>query len=150
MSLPVARGAIAAMTPAAIAQVREFERMNLQRAQVPIATHHLIHAGVYARTITIPAGVVLTGALVKRATILILDGDAMVSRGDHCARFAGYHVLPASAQRKQAFYAYADTFLTMLFATQAQSVEQAENEFTDEADMLMSRHGENTVLITGE
>ena len=35
--------------------------------QVPIETRHVLHAGMYARTICIPAGVLITGALVKVA-----------------------------------------------------------------------------------
>jgi hypothetical protein len=142
---------IPSMSLAAVSKVREFERINLQCEQTPIATHHLFHAGLYARTITIPAGVVLTGALIKRATVLILHGDVIVATGaDHPVVYVGYHVLPASAHRKQAFIARADTHMTMLFATSAQDVHAAEAEFTDEADLLFSRNGENVVTITGE
>jgi hypothetical protein len=38
----------------------------------------------------------------------------------------------------------------MLFATDASSVEEAENEFTDEADRLMSRQPQSVNLIEGE
>jgi hypothetical protein len=64
----------------------------------------------------------------------------------------GYAVLPASAGRKQAFVAQADTRLTMVFPTSAKTVEQAEREFTDEIYLLGSRHGAaaNHVVITGE
>lgn len=152
MSLPALQRSIPPMSLAAVDRVRAFEVENLKREQVPIVTHHLIHAGMYARTITIPAGVVLTGALIKRATILIVNGDAQVARGDDTVRLTGYHVLPASAHRKQAFYSYADTDLTMLFPTAAQDVRAAEEEFTDEAELLFSRRedAENVIIITGE
>lgn len=146
MSLAV----IQSMSVPAVAKIRAFERINADREQTAIATDHLFHAGLYARTITIPADVVLTGALIKRATVLILSGDATVSTGGESFRLTGYHVIPASAHRKQAFLAHADTHLTMLFATEAQDVPTAEAEFTDEADLLFSRHGENVVRITGE
>lgn len=138
------------MSREAVAKVRELERASLLHAQAPIVTHHLIHAGLYARTIMIPAGVMLTGALIKRATVLIVDGDATVATGGEPMRLTGHHVIPASAHRKQAFLAHADTHLTMIFPTKATSVEAAEEEFTDEADMLISRRGENIVVITGE
>jgi hypothetical protein len=66
-------------------------------------------------------------------------------------RLTGYHVLPASGRRKQAYVAHADTWLTMVFATAAQSVEEAEDEFTAEAHKLMSRQPghANTVIVTG-
>lgn len=142
--------AIHAMTPAAVDKIRAFEVMNMQRPQIPIPTSHLLHAGMYARTITIPKDTVLTGALIKRATILIFNGDATIALGEDSVRMSGYHVIPASAHRKQAFVAHADTHLTMLFPSHARSVAQAEAEFTDEANLLFSRRGENVVNITGE
>ena len=126
------------------------EKANGVLPQVPITTYHLIHAGLYARTITIPAGVLLTGALIKRSTLVILNGDVTVANGDKSERLIGYNVLPASAHRKQGFFAHADTQITMLFATSARDVQSAEEEFTDEAHRLFSRHGENVVNITGE
>lgn len=148
--LAIRAPSLPAMSSTAVAKVRALENMSLQREQVPITTHHLIHAGMYHRTIMIPKEVVLTGALIKRATTLVMYGDAEVSRGDSHMRLTGYHVLPASAHRKQAFIAYEDTYLTMSFATSAWSVAEAEAEFTDEADLLFSRHGENVTDITGE
>jgi len=148
--LPAKVSALPSMTPEVMGRLFAFEQENLKRDQVPVFTHHLIHAGMYARTITIEAGTVLTGAHVKIPTILILDGDAEVSLGDRSVRLTGHHVLHASAHRKQAFVAFADTHLTMLFATQARDVHVAEEEFTDQAAMLLSRHGENHVTITGE
>jgi hypothetical protein len=138
------------MTVAAINKVRALEKQLLQCKQEPVTTYHLIHAGMYARTITIPAGLVLTGALIKRATILILNGDAVVGTGESTLHLAGYHVIPASANRKQAFHALADTQLTMLFPTTAENTKDAEEEFTDEVDLLFSRYGENVINITGE
>lgn len=141
------------MTPDAIARVVELEKLNLQRPQVEIHTHHVLHAGLYARTITIPASVLLTGALVKRSTLLVICGDVLVSRGeDDGVRITGTAVIPASAGRKQAFLAYADTTVTMAFPTQATTIEQAEAEFTDDTELLMSRRDPdlNTIIITGE
>lgn len=120
--------------------------------QVQIPTDHVIHAGLYARTICIPAGVILTGAEIACATLLVFDGHAAVTIGDTTQELAGRHVLPASAGRKQAFLALADTHLTMLFATDATDVATAEAQFTTEPDALMSRAPDaiNTITITGD
>ena len=142
--------AIQSMTGAAISGVRELERLNAQLPQVPATTFHLVHAGLYARTITIPAKSLLTGALIKIATVLIVSGDVDVTLGDGVTRLTGYHVLAAQAGRKQAFLAHADTQLTMVFATSSKDIQHIEDEFTDEADLLFSRKGENIVTITGD
>lgn len=153
MNLTLPTTAIAPMSADAIARVAAFERTRLELPQIPIRTHHVLHAGMYARTVMIPAGVVLTGALIKIPTVLVIAGDCIVSRGDdEGLRITGTAVLPASAGRKQVFATYADTTVTMSFPTSAASVEEAEAEFTDEAGMLFSRHDPdlNTIVITGE
>lgn len=122
-----------------IEMVRQVEAHNLRAPQVDIETTHALHAGLYARTIMIPAHVRLTGALMKIPTLLVFCGDAHVMMGDHLQHLVGYHVLEGEAGRKQVFRTYADTWLTMSFATQATTVEEAETEFTDEYDRLMSR-----------
>lgn len=131
--------AIATMTPNAIGLVRELEVQLEQLPQVDIPTQHDLHAGTYTRTICIPAGVALTGALIQVDTVLIISGDADVFMGEETIRITGYHVMQALRGRKQAFFAHADTYLTMMFATDAETIEQAENEFTNEADRLLSR-----------
>ncbi|WP_284459615.1 hypothetical protein [Cupriavidus campinensis] len=147
------QGAILPMSPDSIARVAALEQQILACPQVEIHTQHVLHAGMYARTIVIPGGVVLTGALVKVPTILTVSGDVLVSRGeDDGLHITGTAVLPASAGRKQAFIAYADTTVTMVFPTRAATIEEAEAEFTDDTDMLMSRRDpeRNTIIITGE
>lgn len=145
---PLAAPHLGAMAPTAIDAVCRMEEESAKLPQVPIATQHAFHAGLYARTIIIPAGVVLTGALIKIPTLLILSGDAIVHTEDGPVRFTGYHVLRGAAGRKQAFVAVADTALTMLFASAATTVEEAEAEFTDETSKLLSRreHAENSLL----
>lgn len=131
--------------------VRCIEDEVLKVPQVEIPTHHVLHAGIYSRTICIPAGVVLTGALIKIPTTLVINGCASVLIGDgEEVLVQGYKVLAASAGRKVAYIAHADTYVTMYFKTDAKSVEEAEAEFTDEADRLLSRNGANEVVITGE
>lgn len=144
---------IGAMAPTAIDKVRRLEAEAAKRSQVRIRTHHVLHGGMYARTIGIPAGVMITGALVKVATVLVSDGDVLAYIGtDRPLRLTGRQVFPASASRKQAFVALADTELTSVFPTEARTIEEAEAAFTDEFDILMSRKDPdtNTIVITGE
>lgn len=149
--IPATRSAIAPMTPEAIDKVRQLEARTAELEQVEIPTDHVLHGGMYARTIRIPAGVLLTGAHIKRATMLVISGHVTVFIGAGTIEIAGYQVLPASAGRKQAFLAHADTFVTMLFPSEAASVEAAEHEFTDEADRLLSRRQAcESITITGE
>lgn len=137
------------MTPAAVQAVARLEEEILKHPQTEIETHHAFHAGMYARTIMIPAGVVLTGALIKIPTILIISGDVVVYTDDGPIQITGYHVMLGPAGRKQAFVATADTFLTMVFPTSATTAEEVEAEFTDDYNRLMSRHGDAVNTFTG-
>lgn len=150
--LVAAESRIPTMTPQAIDKVRELEAITRELPQVEIATEHVLHGGMYARTICIPAGVVLTGVFIRVPTLLVFDGNATVNASDEVVTLVGYHVLAASAHRRQAFLAHADTRLTMVFATQAKTVAEAEDEFTDEAHLLFSRKpgAVNHINITGE
>lgn len=138
---------IPAMSDTAIGRVRDLETEAAKQPQTSIDTHHAFHAGLYARTIRIPASVMITGALIKVATTLIVSGDAIMYTESGSARLTGYYVLAARAHRKQAFLALTDTYLTMLFATEAKTVAEAEAEFTDEADLLMSRRPGATNIV---
>ncbi len=151
MNLPAMPVSVPAMTGRGLDLVKRIEKRLLQEEQVQIATQHVIHAGIYSRTICIPAGVALTGALIKIPTTLVICGRASVLIGDGDEVLVdGYRVFACSAGRKQAFIAHADTWLTMSFKTSARTVEEAEDEFTDEADRLFSRHGRNEITITGD
>ena len=151
---PFPAGSIRPMMPDDIAKVAAFEAERKQLPQVPFTMHHTLHAGMYARTMKMPANTVLTGALIKIATILIVSGNASIYAGEHQdpIHVTDYAVIPASANRKQAIRAYEDTHLTMLFPTTATTVEEAENQFTDEANELGSRKpdADNVVVQTGD
>lgn len=148
--LSVVRPQIQAMSKDSLARVEALEECMLDLPQLELTTGHVLHGGMYARTVVIPAGVAITGALIKVPTMLIVQGDASVMVNDGDVRLTGYNVIPASKDRKQAFVAHEDTAVTMVFATQAKTVEEAENEFTNDADRLMSRTSSNNVIITGE
>ena len=134
--------ALPAMTAEAVDKSRKAESRIGAMPQINLPVSHALHAGLYHRTVTIPAGVSVAGALIKLPTLLIVDGDCEVFTGSEVARLAGHHVLQCQPHRKQVFLAHTDTHLTMIFPTQAATVEEAENEFTDEAAMLQSRQGE--------
>jgi hypothetical protein len=126
------------------------QQQMLALPQVEVQTDHVIHSGVYTRTIRLAAGVVLMGALIKIPTTLIVSGRTKVFTGENWIELDGYHVIPARAGRKQIFITGTETSITMIFRTDATTVEQAESEFTDESDLLMSKQSENdTVTVTG-
>lgn len=119
--------------------VRALEQHMLQLPQVDLHTDHLVHGRMYARTIVIPAGVVLTGALTNCDNICVLQGDITVTTDDGSVRLTGFHVLPARAGFKRAGVAHADTYWTMICHTDKVEVIEIEDEITSESHMLQTR-----------
>lgn len=134
-----------------LASLTETQNKLLNLPQIEIQTEHVIHGGMYTRTIRLGPGVVLMGALIKIPTMLIVSGRTKVFTGESWIELDGYHVIPARAGRKQIFVTQEDTNITMMFRTDAKTVDQAEEEFTDEAEALMSKQGDkDTVTVTGD
>jgi len=137
--------------PEMLQKIAALESVMVGHEPVAVPTEHVIHGGMYARTIVMPAGMVLTGALMKRATVVIVTGDVAVLAGEEWVELSGYNVLPASAGRKQVFVSRSPVIITMAFPTAARTVEEAEAEMTDECERLLSRRQDaSTTIITGE
>ena len=143
---------IAVMSESAIEKVRLVQDAMLELPQIDLPVHHILHGGLYSRSLVIPAGVAIAGAFIQVPTTLVVSGNVTVYANDQAYEIDGYQVLVASAGRKQVFVAHTDTNMTMTFATDATTVEDAENEFTSEPDLLASRRHKdlNTTIITGE
>ena len=130
------------MTPEELAISQAIEDEAKTRPQVKLETQHDLHAGMYTRTIKIPHGHTITGALIKIPTLLVMVGCGKVFLGDEVIELSGYAVLAAEANRKQVFEAITDVYLTMIFPTQATTVAECEKEFTDQWAELLSNRGE--------
>lgn len=148
----VASTCLPAMSDEAIEKVRCLEAVSLAMLeQVEFPTEHLIHGGMYVRTLHMKAGQFLTGALMKIATTLVVSGDCSVFIGEETIELRGYSVLPGSAGRKQVFMAHTDVSMTMFFPSKATTPAEAEQEFTDQYEMLMSNRQDCVkTTVTGE
>lgn len=120
-------------------EVIELERHVLAAPQVDLRTEHALCGGVYARTIHIPAGTVLTGALHKKDHINIVIGDITVTTDSGPLRLTGHHVLPVKAGSRRAGFAHADTTWTTVFPTELTDIEAIEDEMTDDSARLQTR-----------
>ncbi len=132
---------------------------SLRAEQVEIPTEHLLHGGMYARTVrltpesdAIDDQIVFTSVCIKIPTVLVLNGPGAILTDGGWKRVDGFNVIAGSAGRQSIFVTHGKTVqATMLFPTRAESVDQAEREFTDEVELLFSRKSLNdVVLITGE
>lgn len=79
---------------------------------VKLDTWHHFADGLVARTIFIPAGTVLTGAMHRAESLNIASGDISVTTEHGVRRIVGYSVLPSLPGAKRAGIAHADTYWT--------------------------------------
>lgn len=136
----------------ALDKIQIIHETILQFEQIPITTAHLIHGGMYARSIRLEPETRMVGSLIKLPTLLIVNGDTAILVGDTLIELSGYNVIPGCAGRKQVFITHGTVEMTMIFATSAKTVEDAENEVFAEAELLMSRNDSSRDIftITGE
>ena len=142
--------AVPAATPESMEILSRVEAKMRTMPQINLKTEHVLHAGMYARTVRLDASVAIVSVLIKVPTMLTVNGKCRVFAGDSWRDFDGYHVLPAAAGRKMIYVTFTATEITMVFPSNAKTVEEAEREFTDEHEMLLSRQcNEDVVTITG-
>jgi hypothetical protein len=149
---PPVTAALVPPSPAMLDKLAQAQEIILAQPQVPVATEHLFHGGMYARTIRLIPGVWMIGSLIRLATVLIVRGDCAVIVGDEQVELSGYNVIPGCAGRKQLFLTRGPVEMTMIFPTCAQTVTEAEDEVFAEAEQLQSRKdsSRDTVTITGQ
>jgi hypothetical protein len=151
MSLQVIQKALQPATKEALDWLKGVNHEILKYEQCPVHTQHLIHGGMYARTIVLEPDTKMVGSIIIKPTILIVNGRTSVLSGGERIELDGYSVLAGDAGRKQFFWTHSQVEMTMLVATSAKTVEDAENEVFGEADLLISRRdGSDSCIITGE
>jgi len=139
------------MTLKQIEQAKQAEEHIRTLDRIKCITQHTLHAGIYSRTLFMPKGSVVAGVIIQVPTTLILSGKMAVYIGDDITHIDGYNVLPTIGDRKQVVYAIEDSYATLLFKTEAKTIEEAEQEMTSEYSRLMSRCSDsiNLEIITG-
>jgi hypothetical protein len=137
---------------ASIAKVRQLTKVLQELPQTPFVTEHLLHAGMYTRTVRFPAGTVLTAVLIKVGTVFIICGSADIYSNDELIPVEGFTILPGSAGRKVAIVTHSEVAISMILTTTATTIEEAEKAFTDEYSLLvpLSETDKHRILITGE
>lgn len=149
-TLATVGSAIPAATPESLEIANLVEAKMRTMPQIELKTEHILHAGMYARTVRLDARVAIVSVLIKVPTVLTVNGKCRVFAGDSWREFDGYHVMPAQAGRKMIYITFEPTEITMVFPSRAKTVEEAEREFTDEGDSLLSRQSnDDIVTITG-
>ena len=121
--------------------VRALEDALLTMPQADVGTQMLVHGGMCARTIVIPADAVLTGAATNADNVCVMWGDVSVATDDGVVRLTGFHVLPAHKGIKRVGVSHAVTYWTTIWPTQLTDLKDIEDEMTGESSQLQTRRG---------
>jgi len=125
-----------------IATRRMLERLETEIAAMPqldIPVRHYFGPGIYAREITIPAGVVLTGKIHKYAHINIISkGEISVLTENGVKRIRAPFTMVSPPGTKRAGFAHEETVWTTIHGTDETDLEKLEAHFIakDCADYL--------------
>jgi hypothetical protein len=104
-------------------------------------TRNFFHGGMYCREVFRPAGVLVVGAVHKKEHFyLIVSGTVAITDGENNVQeVTGPHLFLSKPGTKRAVYAITDALCMTFHATDAASVEQAENELVEiEPDSMYS------------
>lgn len=111
----------------------------LEMPQVNLPVRHVFSPGVYARELSIPAGVVLTGAVHKYPQLNILSAGTMhVLTEEGITEVSAPFTVVSPAGTKRIAYTLTDCVWTTILHTHEIDVEVIEKEFvlTTEQDYL--------------
>lgn len=139
--------------PPTIEAARRAEAFLQSLPQVEIATTHVVHKGMVARTIFIPKGAGVSGMLTNLDNVNVMCGDIEVTTDDGPKRLTGYHVIPANAGFKRIGLAHEDTWWTTFWKSDLTDIEAIEDEMTSESHLLQTRRAliaqRNTIELEG-
>lgn len=133
------------------AKVLHLERKIAEQPQVDCPVKHYFAPGIYAREMTIPAGVVLTGAVHKTEHLCIISkGRISVSTDEGVREFAAPCTFVSKAGAKRAGYAHEETVWTTIHATDETDLDKLCEELTDmTADKLIGGKNNAQLLLSG-
>lgn len=126
-------------------KILQYEELVKELPQVDIPVNHYIHGGMYAREITIPKGIILTGQIYKFDHFdIMISGDITVSTDDdEPRRLTGFNLFKGMSGKKRAGYAHEDTHWITFHPYDGESGEDIQKFITAENfDELNDFHAE--------
>ena len=125
-------------------KVEQLEASMIGHEPVECPIRHIFADGVYAREMTVPAGVTLTGAVHKTCHLSILSkGRVVVATEDGVIELAAPSTLVAQPGAKRAIHALEDTVWTTIHATETTDLDDLVSELTESTAAQLQGGSEN-------
>ncbi|WP_321842686.1 hypothetical protein [Burkholderia cepacia] len=127
-------------------EVLESQIEKLPQAECPV--RHIFAPGIYAREMTIPAGVVLTGAVHRTEHLNIVSkGRITVSTDDGMKEVCAPFTFVSKPGTKRVGYAHEETVWTTIHATTTTDLDQLVEELTESTAQQLLGGSENVQLL---
>lgn len=133
------------------ARVMALEEAIEHQPQVDCPIRHHFAPGVYAREMTLPAGVVITGAVHKTCHLSILSkGKIKLVSDEDVVELSAPATILANAGTKRAIYAIEEAVWTNIHATNETDLDKLVEELTEStADQLMGGINNRQFKLSG-
>lgn len=110
-------------------KILAMEEFMLQQEQVEIPVRHHFCNGIYAREVTAPAGVIMTGMVHKTEHLnIMLKGEVSVMTEDGMKRFKAPCTFVSRPGTKRIGYVHEEMVWTTIHATQETDLQKIEAE----------------------
>jgi len=124
----------------------ESEVESMPQADCPV--RNIFAPGIYAREMTIPAGVVATGAVHKTEHLTIISaGRLIITSGDDVKEVSAPHIFVSKPGAKRAVYAIEDTVLTTIHPTDETDIDKLVELLTESKSCELLGGSENRQLL---
>lgn len=134
-----------------IETVIEFRKHVLAAPQTPCKYKHLVHGGMYVRTMYVPADQLIAGVKLKAPTLTIIVGNVIVYRESGNLELTGYNVIPGSVGRLTAVYTHTKAAISMFIRTDLKDVAEIQRQTVEEPELLSPLDPEfHEIIVTGE
>lgn len=131
-------------------QINIAEAAMKQMPQVTLKTEHLFSFGVYARTIYIPKGVILTGHIHKFENLnILLKGKIQVSIGDKVETIEAPFVVVSPANTKRIAQALEDCIWMTILGSHEKNLDCIEDHFIAKSEEEYLEYCNNQLKLPG-
>ena len=131
-------------------KVCRLERVLEKSPQVECPVRHHFAPGVYMREMTVPAGVIATGAVHKTEHLTIVCGHCHLTTDEGTREFCGYEVFLSKPGAKRAIYAIEETKVTTVHVTEDRDLDKLCLLLTESKPTELLGGSENRQLLANK
>lgn len=128
-------------------RVERLEQEMRALPQVECPVRNLFAPGVYAREMTVPAGITATGAVHRTEHMTMIDGHCWLTTDDGVKEFKGHCVIVSKPGTKRAIHAVTETIVTTIHPTDETDEEKLVAMLTESTKSELLGGSQNLQLL---